>query len=309
AKGYTPFEFGRSYHPGDKVYVNNRGKSICLAVMGRKGVKEGARIAAAHIDSPRIDLKPIPLYENNEIAMFKTRYYGGIKKFHWVALPLAMHGVIVKKDGTVINVCVGENPGEPQFCITDLLPHLGQEQAAKPLGTAFSGEDLNIIVGSRPVRDEEAKDGFKLQAMKLLNEKYDIVEADLISAELEFVPSFKSSDIGFDRALIGSYGHDDRVCAYPATEALFDCGVPEYTAITVLTDKEETGSDGNTGMNSDYLRYFIADLAQQEGLEPRHVLSKSSCLSADVTAAFDPNYASAFDPTNVCYVNNGVGFS
>lgn len=308
-RGYVPFDAKKSYKAGDKVYVNNRGKSICLAVIGEKGVKEGARIAAAHIDSPRIDLKPIPLYEKTELAMFKTHYYGGIKKYQWVAMPLAMHGVIVKKDGTVIEVCVGEDAGDPQFCITDILPHLGQEQGKKLLGEAFTGEDLNIVVGSRPVRDEEAKDGFKLNCMKLLNEKYGIVEGDLISAELEFVPAYKASDVGFDRGLIGSYGHDDRVCAYPAMEAVFDCGTPKHTVITVLTDKEETGSDGNTGLACDYLRYFIADLAQQEGLEPRHVLSKSECLSADVTAAFDPNYPSAFEANNSCYVNHGVGFS
>lgn len=308
-RGFVPYDHTKKYEAGDMVYVNNRGKAICLAVIGKKGVQEGVRIAAAHIDSPRIDLKPIPLYESNDLVMFKTHYYGGIKKYQWVAMPLAMHGVIVKKDGTVIPVCVGEEPGDTQFCITDILPHLGQEQAQKTLGAAFTGEDLNILVGSRPLRDKEAKEGFKLNVLRLLNEKYGITEADLISAELEFVPAAKANDIGFDRALIGAYGHDDRVCAYPALEALFDCETPEYTAITVFADKEEVGSDGNTGLNCDYLRYFIADLAQQEGMEPRHVLSKSSCLSADVTAAFDPNYASAFEGNNSCYVNNGVGFS
>lgn len=307
--GFTEFDVKKKYKAGDKVYLNNRGKSICLAVIGKKGAKEGVRISAAHIDSPRIDLKPIPLYEANDLAMFKTRYYGGIKKYQWVAMPLAMHGVIVKKDGTVIDVCIGEETGDPQFCISDILPHLGQEQAKKSLGEAFTGEDLNIIIGSRPIEDEEAKDGFKLNAMKLLNEKYGVVEADLISAEIEFVPVYKASDVGFDRALVGAYGHDDRVCAYPALQAIFDCGTPKHTSITVLTDKEETGSDGNTGLSCDYLRYFIADLAMQEGLEPRHVLSKSSCLSADVTAAYDPNYASAFEAGNSCYLNHGVGFS
>ncbi len=307
--GYTEFDFNNKYKAGDKVYYNNRGKALCLAVIGEKGTSEGVKIAAAHIDSPRIDLKPIPLYENTDLAMFKTHYYGGIKKYQWVAMPLAMHGVIVKKDGTVIKVCVGEKEGDPQFAITDLLPHLGADQYKKSLGAAFTGEDLNIVVGSRPVKDKEAKSGFKLNVMKILNEKYDIVEADLISAELEFVPAYKSSDVGFDRALIGAYGHDDRVCAYPATHALFDCGIPKNTSITVLADKEEVGSDGNTGLASEFLRYFIADLAAQEGLEARHVLSKSTCLSADVTAAFDPNFQSAYESNNSCYVNNGVGFS
>ncbi len=307
--GYVEFDVNAKYKAGDKVYYNNRGKAICLAVIGENGTRDGVRIAAAHIDSPRIDLKPIPLYEDTDIAMFKTHYYGGIKKYQWVAMPLAMHGVVVKKDGTVIDVTVGEKEGEPQFAITDLLPHLGADQSKKPLGAAFTGEDLNIIVGSRPVRDKEAKSGFKLNVMKILNEKYDIVEADLISAEIEFVPAFKSNDVGFDRSLIGSYGHDDRVCAYPATLALFDCGVPKSTSITVLADKEEVGSDGNTGLASEFLRYFIADLAAQDGLEARHVLSKSTCLSADVTAAFDPNFTSAFESNNTCYINNGVGFS
>ena len=305
--GFVPYDRCASYKPGDKVYLNNRGKSICLAVMGKNGVKNGVRIAAAHIDSPRIDLKPIPLYESSDLAMLKTHYYGGIKKYQWVAMPLAMHGVICKKGGEVVTVKVGEDAGDPQFCITDILPHLGQEQATKTLGAAFTGEDLNILAGSRPINDEKAKDAFKLNVMKILYEKYGIVEEDLISAEIEFVPAFKAVDIGFDRSLIGSYGHDDRVCAYPALQAIMDAETPDDTVITVLTDKEEVGSDGNTGLHSDYLRYFIADLAQKEGMEPRHVLSQSSCLSADVTAAFDPNYASAFEANNSCYVNNGVG--
>lgn len=305
--GFVPFDYSASYKPGDKVYVNNRGKSICLAVIGKNGVKNGVRIAAAHIDAPRIDLKPIPLYEANDMAMLKTHYYGGIKKYQWVAIPLSMHGVICKKNGETVTVKIGEKEGEPQFCITDLLPHLGREQAAKTLGAAFTGEDLNILVGSRPVDDENAKNAFKLNIMKILHEMYGIVESDLISAEIEFVPAFKAVDIGFDRSLVGSYGHDDRVCAYPALQAVIDAENPEDTIVTILTDKEETGSEGNTGLDSDYLRYFIADLAQQEGMEPRHVLSKSTCLSADVTAAYDPNYPSAFEANNSCYVNNGVG--
>lgn len=307
AKGFVPFDYETEYKAGDKVYVNNRGKSICLAVIGKNGVKNGARISAAHIDSPRIDLKPIPLYENNDTVLFKTHYYGGIRKYQWVALPLSMHGVIVKKDGTKVEVNIGEKPGDPQFCITDLLPHLAREQSTKTLSAAFTGEDLNITIGSRPVDDDQAKDAFKLNTMKLLHEMYGIVESDFLSAEIEFVPAFKASDVGFDRSLIGSYGHDDRVCAYPALQAILNTDMPEDTIITVLTDKEETGSQGNTGLNSDYLRYFVADLAKKEGLEPRHVLSKSTCLSADVTAAFDPNYPSAFEANNSCYINYGVG--
>lgn len=306
-KGFVPFDASVKYAPGDKVYYNNRGKAICLAVIGKEGCKNGVRIAAAHIDVPRIDLKPIPLYEASEMAYLKTHYYGGIKKYQWTAIPLAMHGVVIRRDGTKVQVTVGEEAGDPQFVITDLLPHLGQDQAAKTLGTAFTGEDLNILVGSRPIRDEEAKDVYKLNIMRILNEKYGIVEADLMSAEIEFVPAFKATDIGFDRSLIGAYGHDDRVCAYPALEAILNCKTPVQTVVTVLTDKEETGSDGNTGLHSEYMRYFIADLAQAEGEEPRHVLSKSTCISADVTAAYDPNYASVYEPNNSCYINGGLG--
>ena len=305
--GFVPFEYGKEYKAGDKVYYNNRGKSICLAVIGKNGAKNGVRICAAHIDSPRIDLKPIPLYETNEIAMFKTHYYGGLRKYQWVAMPLAMHGTVVKRNGEKVEIRLGEKEGEPRFCITDLLPHLAKEQSEKPLASAFTGEDLNVTVGSVPEGDEEGKQVFKLHAMKLLAEAYGITEEDFLSAEIEFVPAFPAVDVGMDRSFIGGYGHDDRVCAYPALEAILDISVPEDTVITVLTDKEETGSDGNSGLNSDYLRYFISDLAENEGLNPRHVLSKSTCLSADVTAAFDPNYPSVFEPANSCYVNYGVG--
>ena len=199
--------------------------------------------------------------------------------------------------------------GEPQFCITDILPHLGKDQAVKKLGEAFSGEDLNILAGSRPLNREKGEKLYKLNILKLLNDKYGIVEDDLISAEIEFVPAFKANDVGFDHSMIGAYGHDDRVCAYPSLEAIIKCKNPEHTAITVLTDKEEIGSVGNTGLASGYLRYFIADLAKNDGLEPRHVLSKSKCLSADVTAAYDPNYASAFEAGNSCYLNRGIGIA
>lgn len=305
--GFTEFDASKKYKAGDKVYYNNRGKAICLAVIGKQGAKEGVRISAAHIDSPRVDLKPIPLYEANEMALLKTHYYGGIKKYQWTAIPLSMHGKIVCGDGKEITVCVGEEPGEPQFCITDILPHLGKDQMAKKLGEAIAGEDLNILVGSRPVNREKGEKLFKLNILNILHEKYGIVEDDLISAEIEFVPAFKAADVGFDHSMIGSYGHDDRVCAYPSIEALLNIKTPKYTAVTVLADKEEIGSVGNTGLASDFLRYFIADLAQAEGLEPRHVLSKSKCLSADVTAAYDPNYSYAYEAENSCYINHGIG--
>ena len=271
------------------------------------GAKEGVRIAAAHVDNPRIDLKPIPLYESNELAMMKTHYYGGIKKYQWTAIPLALHGKIIRKDGQEITVRVGEKEGEPQFTITDLLPHLAKDQVSKRLGEAFTGEDLNVLVGSLPLEDAEGEQLFKLNVMKILNEKYGIVESDLISAELSFVPAFKAVDIGFDRSMVGAYGHDDRVCAYPILEAIFKCKTPEYTCISVLADKEEIGSVGNTGLASEFLNYFVADLAAAEGLEARHVYTKSTCLSADVTAAYDPTYASAYEAGNSCYLNRGVG--
>ncbi len=314
--GFKPFDASKKYKAGDKVYYNNRNKALCLAVIGKKGTKNGVRISAAHIDSPRIDLKPMPLYENSEMAMFKTHYYGGIKKYQWMSIPLAMHGVIAKKDGTVIDVCIGEKDGDPQFCINDLLPHLGKDQSEKKLGSAIEGEDMNILVGSMPAVEsskkgekDSIKEAYKYNVMKILNEKYDIVEEDLISAEIEFVPAFKAADIGFDRTFIGSYGHDDRVCAYPSMIAAFDCGTPESTVITVFADKEEVGSQGNSGLQCDFLKNFITDLAESEGLKGRHVLEKSVCLSADVTAAYDPNFAYAYDKSNSTFVNYGAAFS
>ncbi len=308
AAGFVEFDPEKKYSAGDKVYYNNRGKAMCLAVIGEKGASKGVRIAAAHIDSPRIDLKPIPLYESSELALLKTHYYGGIKKYQWTAIPLSMHGKVVRKDGSEVVINVGEKEGDPQFCITDILPHLGKDQMGKKLGEAFTGEDLNVLVGSLPI-SAEGEQLYKLNIMKILNDQYGIVESDLISAELEFVPAFPAADIGFDRSMVGAYGHDDRVCAYPALEALFDCGVPERTAITVLADKEEIGSVGNTGLASEYMNYFVSDMARAEGLEPQHVWSMSSCLSADVTAAMDPTYASAYEAGNSTYFNRGVGIA
>ena len=310
AKGFAEYDPGAEYKAGDKVYLVNRGKAIALAVIGKNGVKNGARLAIAHIDSPRIDLKPNPLYEANGLGLFKTHYYGGLKKYQWTAIPLTLHGVVVKTDGTVVNIKWGDEADESCFCVTDLLPHLAQEQVTKPMAKAFTGEDLNVIVGSRPYAEaEDEKDLVKLNIMSILNEKYGITENDFLSAELCLVPTFKAKDIGFDRSMIGAYGHDDKVCAYPALVAAFDAGVPEDTCVTYLADKEEIGSDGNTGMQSDFLRYFIYDLAAQDGVEGYRALSKSICLSADVNAAFDPTYASAFEAKNSCYINNGVVIS
>ena len=305
-KGFQEFVPGKKYEAGDKLYYVNRDKAIILAVIGKKSLEEGVKIAAAHIDSPRLDLKPNPLYESDEIALFKTHYYGGIKKYQWVAIPLALHGVIIKKDGTKITVKIGEDESEPKFVISDILPHLGAEQGKRTLSEGISGEELNVIVGSRPFKSDEGSELVKLNILKLLNEKYGIVESDFLSAELEVVPAFKADDIGFDRSLIGSYGHDDRVCAYPAAMAAFDVEAPDYTVISVLTDKEETGSDGNTGLQSSYLKYFIAYLAKANGLEVYQVLSKSECLSADVNSAYDPTFNSVFEKNNTSYLNKGV---
>lgn len=307
--GFLPFDPTKKYRAGDKVYYNNRGKAMCLAVIGTESLETGVKIVAAHIDCPRVDLKPIPLYEANEMAMLKTHYYGGIKKYQWVAMPLAMHGTVMRRDGSAVEICIGEKPDEPKLCITDLLPHLGKDQMAKTMSEGITGEDLNILAGSLPASREKGEKLFKLNVLRILNEKYGIVEEDLVSAEISFVPAFAASDVGLDSSLIGAYGHDDRVCAYPALEAVFNAKQPKQTVVTVLADKEEIGSMGNTGLASDFLRYFITDLAEAQGLQARHVLSKSTCLSADVTAAYDPNYASAYEAENSCYINRGIGVS
>ncbi len=305
--GFTKFDPDADYKAGDKVYYINRDKAIALAVIGKNGVKNGARLAIAHIDSPRIDLKPNPLYESNNLALFKTHYYGGLKKYQWTAIPLSLHGTVIKIDGSRVDISWGDKDDESCFCITDLLPHLAKDQSAKPMSKVFTGEDLNVLVGSRPydTKDEE-KDLVKLNVMAILNKKYGICEGDFLSAELCLIPSYKAKDIGFDSSMIGGYGHDDKVCAYPAIMAAVDAAVPEQTCITYLADKEEIGSDGNTGMQSDFLRFFIYDLAKQDGTEGYRALSQSTCLSADVSAAFDPTYASAYEAKNSSYINNGV---
>ena len=305
--GFTEYNENASYNAGDRAYVVNRDKAIALAVIGKNGVKNGARLAIAHVDSPRIDLKPNPLYEEASLAFFKTHYYGGLKKYQWAALPLSLHGRVVKKDGSCVDICWGDDANESCFCVTDLLPHLAKDQVSKPMSKVFTGEELNVLAGSRPyTTDDEGKDLVKLNVMDILNKKYGIVEGDFLSAELCLVPTFKSRDVGFDASMIGGYGHDDKVCAYPAVMAAIDEKMPEQTCITYLCDKEEIGSDGNTGMQSDFLRYFIYDLAAQDGVAGYRALSKSTCLSADVSAAFDPTYASAYEPRNSSYLNNGV---
>ena len=304
--GYTEFDNSKKYNAGDKVYFNNRGKAIILCVIGKKDISEGVKISAAHIDSPRLDLKPNPLYEDSSLAYFKTHYYGGIKKYQWTAIPLALHGVVVKANGESVKVTIGEDDNDPQFCVTDLLPHLAQDQMKQTMSEGIKGEQLNILIGSRPFSKDEGSDKVKLNIIKILNEKYGITEGDFLSAELELVPAFKARDIGLDRSMIGAYGHDDKVCAYPAAQAIFNVESPEYTCLTVLTDKEEIGSDGNTGLNSSYMKYFISDLAKMGGAEPWRVMSKSECLSADVNAAFDPTFPEVSERKNCSFINNGV---
>lgn len=303
--GYTVFDEHKTYQPGDKVYMINRGKSIIATTYGQKPVKEGVRINGAHIDSPRLDLKPNPLYEKNDMAMFKTHYYGGIRKYQWGTTPLAMHGVVMKKNGEAVEICIGEEAGDPVFCITDLLPHLAGEQNERALKDGLKGEELNVFVGSIPFADEEIKEPVKLQALKLLYDKYGITEGDFMRAEIEIVPAYKASDVGLDRSLIGAYGQDDRVCAYTALMAEIETVNPTYTTVTILTDKEEIGSVGNTGLNSNYVGDYITYLAEAEGANPKEVFRNSTCLSSDVNAAFDPTFPNVYDPLNSCYINKG----
>ncbi len=306
ARGFVPFDRTATLKAGDRVYYNNRDKALILAVIGEKPIEEGVSIAAAHIDSPRLDLKPNPLYEDRELAYFDTHYYGGIKKYQWTAIPLSLHGVVVRKDGSKVTVSIGEAADDPVFCITDLLPHLGANQMKKTAAEVIDGENLNVLIGSSPLRDDEGGEAVKLHILKILNEKYGIVEADFLSAELEVVPAFSARDLGLDRSMIGAYGHDDRVCAYPALTALFALEKPAYTALTVLADKEEIGSEGNTGMVSAFLPYFVEDLAAAFGKEGRHVLSRSLCLSADVNVALDPIYPEVVEVRNCAAINRGV---
>ena len=304
--GFKEYEFGKKYNAGDKVYVNNRGKAVMLAVIGSEDIANGVRVIAAHIDSPRLDMKQNPLYEDTGFAYFKTCYYGGIKKYQWTAIPLALHGVIIKSDGTSVEINIGEDEGDPCFVVNDLLPHLAVEQMKRSLSDGIKGEEINILIGSRPFKSDDESELVKINILKMLNEKYGITEYDFITAELEAVPLNKARDIGFDRSLIGSYGQDDRVCAYPALQAALVCKNPAKTIITVLTDKEEIGSDGNTGLKAAYLENFITDLAKSGGREGYNVIAASKCLSADVNVGFDPCFPDVVDHKNCAYLNNGV---
>ncbi len=308
-KGYTEYKLGDNVEVGGKYYLNNREKALFAFTVGTDDINNGVRICAAHIDSPRLDLKPNPLFEDNGFGYLKTHYYGGIRKYQWPTLPLALHGVVTKKGGETIEVNIGEDAGDPIFLITDLLPHLGREQSKTPLGQAFGGEILNIVIGCTPfMEDGKVAEGeaIKLNLMKMLNEKYGIVESDFMTAELCAVPAGKPMDIGLDRCLLGAYGHDDKVCAYPAITAMLDNPSDKNTVICVLADKEETGSDGVSGMQSTLLAELIDELARVLGGNGNVCRNNSMCLSADVNAGFDPSYAEVFEKRNAAIVNCGV---
>ncbi|MDD5863157.1 MAG: aminopeptidase [Firmicutes bacterium] len=303
--GYKPFTPGMAANPGDKIYYNNRGKSIALAVIGKRPLSEGANICAAHVDSPRLDIKPNPLYEDSEIAYLKTHYYGGIKKYQWPTIPLALHGVVYRKDGTVVPVTIGEDDNDPVLMVSDLLPHLAADQMQKVAAKVIEGEQLNVILGTEPL----AGDGdnlVKLHVMKLLNEKYGLVESDFLSAELTAVPAGRCREVGLDRSLISAYGHDDRVCAYAELDALFAVENPEKTAVCILADKEEIGSVGISGMQSHYFEHFMGALCDAQGVKLSDCFANSFCLSADVSNAYDPNWPETCDKRNTSQLNYGV---
>lgn len=305
--GFTEYTLGEKISVGDKKYFNQLGKSLVAFKIGEEDIeKDGLRILVAHLDAPRIDLKQVPMYEDSGMGFLKTHYYGGVKKYQWTAIPLALHGVMVKADGEVVKVNIGEGEDDPVFYINDLLPHLGQRQSQEPLGSAISGETLNILIGGLPYADKEVSDKIKLTALSLLNEKYGVTEEDFLSAELSLVPAFKARDIGFDRALIGSYGHDDRVCSYPALTSLVDNVDTKHSVLVVLADKEEIGSEGVSGIQSRFFLDIIDEISSNLGKNSSVVRSKSMCLSADVTAAYDPNFADVYEKRNSAIISCGT---
>lgn len=306
-QGYVEYNLGDKLEVGGKYYLNNRGKSIYLFRIGEEDVSCGVKILAAHIDSPRLDLKQRPLFEDGGMAFLKTHYYGGIRKYQWTAIPLALHGIVVKSDESIVDVVIGEDEADPILYVNDLLPHLAGKQSEKPLGSAITGEQLNLLIGSLPV-DSEA-DSVKKNVMKLLNDKYGITEDDFCSAELCAVPAGRARDVGIDRSMIAAYGHDDKVCAYPSITALFESTNTKATQMVVLADKEETGSDGSTGMQSRLLCDLLEEIAVQRGANPRLVRSNSFCISSDVNAAFDPNFADVYEKANSALIGCGVALS
>ncbi len=305
-QGFTEYKFGDELKAGDKKYFINRGKSLVIFKIGTKNLEEnGIRIIASHIDAPRIDLKQVPLYEQDNLCFFKTHYYGGIKKYQWTAIPLALHGSVILLDGRKVDISIGEKPNDPVFCITDLLPHLGREQMSQPVSKMIEAEQLNILAGGMPDSDKEVKDRVKLTVLKILNEKYGIVEEDFLSSELCVVPAFEAKDVGFDRAFIGAYGHDDRVCAYPALTAILDSD-SEETIMSMLVDKEEIGSEGTTGMQCRIYSDLMEEISETLGANYRKVRAASKCLSADVTAGYDPTFASVYEKMNAAMMSCGT---
>ena len=313
SNGFRDISTFDKLNPGDRVYFVNREKSMYLAILGTEKLEKGVQIIGSHIDSPRLDLKPNPLYEDSGFAYFKTHYYGGIKKYQWTAIPLSIHGVIVKSNGQKINVNIGEDDSDPIFTITDLLPHLAQDQMEKKLKNGIDGEDLNLLLGSIPCDNEKETDKIKLNILNILNQKYDITEADFLSSELEIVPAFKARSLGFDGSMVAAYGQDDRVCAYTSLSAMMALENVKTTAICILSDKEEIGSMGNTGMESHMFDYFVSELLNKSGENKPNLLDKVFCfskmLSADVDAGFDPIYASVSDKTNSAFLGHGIGLN
>ena len=305
AKGFAPYKVGMDLKPGTKIYKSNRGKALLLAVIGNQPLSEGSVIAAAHVDSPRLDLKQVPVYEDSQICYFKTHYYGGIKKYQWLTIPLELHGVIVLKNGQCVEICIGKDKSDPILQITDLLPHLAKEQRKKSSDEFVPGENLNLIAGTIPDK-ENVKDRVKLAIMDLLNKKYGIVEEDFLSAELCAVPAFEVRESGLDRSLIAGYGHDDRVCAYAELAAILELDSPEKTAVCILADKEEVGSEGVTGMKSMAFERFMGDLCDAQNVKLTHCFANSLCISADVTNAFDPVYPDVSEKRNSAKINYGM---
>ena len=305
--GFRELKPGMQLKPGDRVYGNNHNKSVIFAVVGSESLNEGTHICAAHIDSPRLDLKPNPLYEDAGMAYFKTHYYGGIKKYQWTTVPLALHGVVYKKNGEVITVTIGEKDTDPVLCVSDLLIHLSGDQMKKTLAEGIAGEQLNVIMGTIPLPDDDGADRVKLAVLNLLHETYGIIEEDFLSAELTIVPAGKCREVGLDRSLLGAYGHDDRVCSYAALAPLLAMGTPAKTAVCVLADKEEIGSVGVSGMQSYCFETFVRDLCDAQGASLDRCFENAFCLSADVTNAFDPNFAETCDKRNNSRLNYGVG--
>lgn len=311
--GYKDIMEYEKLKAGDKIYFINREKSMYLAIIGTEDLEKGLHIVGAHVDSPRLDLKPNPLYEDTELAYLKTHYYGGIKKYQWTTIPLSIHGVIVKPNGEKITVNIGEDENDPIFTITDLLPHLAQDQMEKKLKNGIDGEDLNLLIGSIPYNDEKAKEKVKLNILKILNEKYGIIEADLQSSELEIIPAFKARSLGFDSSMVVAYGQDDKVCAYTSLTAMMTLQNVKNTAVCILSDKEEIGSMGNTGMESHMFDFFISEILNKLGINKPNLLDRVFCfskmLSADVDAGFDPIYASVSDKLNAGFIGKGISLN